>query len=409
MKKYLYIIILLFSFTNLWGSSKYEKIDEESKSVPDSLKTPEEIAKFLTSKLEKEDEKIRALYIWITHNIKYDLDQINSEFQYTSYNEMVEDALKTRKGVCGHYAQLFHYMCESIGIESFVITGYTRQLSSNEISKLDHAWNGVKINDSYFFIDNTWAAGHLSYKGNYVHEFADNYFLILPKKFIKTHVPFDPVWQFLNNPITNVEYEKMDFSKLSKSGDFIFKDSISTIAQMDSITQIKRKIDRILKSGVTNKLIEEEIYADKELIESLKYDKWISNYNAINDKINSANDEINMGISFENIFIGYMNKNFRNPKIEDSEIKSTIDKVNEHFYQGKNQLEKFKQSAYRLEYSGKNKEYLRLTKNHKKTLIDFIVQLEHTILKVEPSIIKDTDYVKRYLKKWKPLRAMVEY
>ncbi|WP_424002491.1 transglutaminase domain-containing protein [Maribacter sp. IgM3_T14_3] len=409
MTKYFYIIILLFSLTNLWSNPKYEKIDKESKSVPDSLKTTEEIAKYLTSELKNDDEKIRALYIWITHNIKYDLDQINSEFQYGSYNEMVDETLKTRKGVCGHYAQLFHYMCKSIGIESFVISGYTRQLDSNKISELDHAWNGVKINDSYFFVDNTWAAGHLSYKGNYVHEFTDNYFLVNAKKFIKTHVPFDPVWQFLNNPISNVDYEKKDFSKLSKRGNFIFKDSISKMVQLDTITQIRKKIDRIIKSGITNVLIEKEIYEDEELIESLTYAKWISNYNSINDKINSANDEINMGISFENIFIGYMNKNFRNPKIEDSEIESTIDKANQHFYQGKNQLKKYKPSVYDLEYSGKNKKFIRLTKNYKETLVDFVIQLERTILKVEPSIIKDTDYSKRYLKKWKPLRDLVAY
>lgn len=409
MAKYIYIIILLFTVPSLWGNPKYEKIDKESKSVPDSLKTTEKIAKYLTIELKNDDEKLRALYIWITHNIKYDLDQINSEFQYGSYDEMVEETLKARKGVCGHYAQLFHYMCKSIGIESFVISGYTRQLGSNKISELDHAWNGIKINDKYFFVDNTWAAGYLGYKGNYVHEFKDNYFLIEPKKFIKTHVPFDPVWQFLTNPISNVEYQKKDFSKLNKSGSFVFKDSISVIAQLDTITQIRKKIDRIIKSGITNVLIEREIYEDEELIESLTYDKWVSNYNAINDNINSANDELNLGINFSNIFIGYMNKNFRNPKIEDSEIKSTIDKMNLHFYQGKNQLKKYKPSVYNLKYSGENEEFIRLTTNYKETLVDFVIQLERIILKVEPTIIKDTDYSKRYLKKWKPLRDLVPY
>ncbi|MEP1983403.1 MAG: hypothetical protein ABJJ07_07050, partial [Maribacter dokdonensis] len=196
---------------------------------------------------------------------------------------------------------------------------------------------------------------------------------------------------------------------LNKSGSFVFKDSISVIAQLDTITQIRKKIDRIIKSGITNVLIEREIYEDEELIESLTYDKWVSNYNAINDNINSANDELNLGINFSNIFIGYMNKNFRNPKIEDSEIKSTIDKMNLHFYQGKNQLKKYKPSVYNLKYSGENEEFIRLTTNYKETLVDFVIQLERIILKVEPTIIKDTDYSKRYLKKWKPLRDLVPY
>ncbi|TVZ15431.1 transglutaminase domain-containing protein [Maribacter sp. MAR_2009_72] len=409
MAKYLYILILLFSFTNVWGNPKYEKIDRDSKSVPDSLKTTDEIAEYLTSKLNSEDEKIRALYIWITHNIKYNLSQINSEFQYSSYDKMVEETIKTRKGVCGHYAQLFHSMCKSIGIESFVIAGYTRQLDSYEISELDHAWNAVKINGNYLFVDNTLAAGFLDYKGNYIHEFSDDYFLIPPKAFIKTHVPFDPIWQFLDNPISNVDFKNKDFSKLSKVGNFAYKDSISTIEKMDILTQIKKKIERIKKSGITHRLIQKEIKEDEELVENLKYNKWISNFNDINKRVNEARDEINMGINFDNTFIGYTNKRFRNPKIEDSQIENTIEKANLHFYQGKNQLKKSKQLLYGLEYSGQNIENLKLTEKHKKGLIDFIIQLEYKILEVEPSIIKDTDYAKRYLKKWKPLRDMVPY
>ena len=66
MEQYLYLLLLLFSYTNVLGNPKYAKIDKESKSVPDSLKTSEKIAEFLTSKLQNEDEKAKS-FIHMDH------------------------------------------------------------------------------------------------------------------------------------------------------------------------------------------------------------------------------------------------------------------------------------------------------------------------------------------------------
>ncbi|KAB7530791.1 hypothetical protein F8C76_04645 [Flagellimonas olearia] len=409
MTKYLYILLFIFSHTYVLGNPNYEKIDKESKNVPDSLTSSHQITDFLTSKWKGEDEKVRALHIWITHNIHYDVSQINGVFNYGSYDEMVEETVKTRKGICGHYARLFHHMCESIGIESFIISGYTREWDSKEISQLDHAWNAVKINNQYLFIDNTFAAGYLDHNDDYVHEFSDDYFLIPPKDLIKTHVPFDPLWQFLDNPINNMDFKNRDFSKLNISGDFDYRDSIATMTKLDSIIRIKKKVARIKRSGITNRLIQEYINEREEQIENLTYGRWVAIFNGISNMTNDAKDEINLGISFNNIFFGYMNKGFRNPKIDDQQIKSTIEKVNLHFYQGKNQLKKSKDLLNGLEYSGKNVEHLKSSVNHKQELIDFIAEMEYKLLEIELSIVKNTDYANRYLKKWKPLRPWVPY
>ncbi|MEY8778848.1 transglutaminase domain-containing protein [Allomuricauda sp. XS_ASV26] len=409
MTKYLYLLLLLFSHTNVLGNPKYAKIDEQSKSVPDSLKTPVEIAEFLTSKLKNEDEKVRALYIWITHNIQYDVSQINGDFHYNSYDQMVRETINTRKGICGHYAQLFHHMCKIIGIESYVISGYTRQLDFDEISELNHAWNAVRINNQYLFIDNTFAAGYVDDRGDYVNEFSDDYFLISPKELIKTHVPFDPVWQFLDNPVNNVDFKNKDFSKLNIVGDFDYKDTISSMIGLDTIVRVRKRIDRIKKSGITNILIREYLTESEQQIENHRYGNWISSYNNIKKMVNNAKDQINMGINFDHIFIGYMNKRFRNPKIDDEQIKRTIEKANLHFYQGKNELKKSKKLLNELEYSGENLENSKSAKKYKQELIDFIIELERHLLEVEPSIVRNTDYANRYLKKWKLLRPWVPY
>jgi hypothetical protein len=300
-------------------------------------------------------------------------------------------------------------MCKAIGIESYVISGYTTDKVSNKIPELGHAWNAVKIKGEYLLIDNTWAAGYLIQKGNYVHEFRDEYFLIPPKEFIKTHVPFDPIWQFLNNPISNINLENKDFSSLHETGNFNYKDSIATIKDLDAITQIDKIIKRIKHSGITNKLIKSYVNASLEHLEIFKFNKWGTNYNNIYNIVDSAQGDINKGIFFNNTFIEYFNKRFRKPKISDNQIKNAIDKANLHFYHGKKILKKSKQLFNELQYSGKSNKNLKLIENHKQELIGFITELEVKILEIEPSMKRNTIYSKKYLKKWKPLRIFVPY
>src|SRR5690606_19487068 len=102
------------------------------------------IAKFLTQQLNTKEEKARAIYIWISQNIRYDLGNLNSTFRYRSVEEVIDDVMETRKGVCLHYAALFQAMCKTVGLESFQINGYTRD-GSGKIAELSHSWNALQL------------------------------------------------------------------------------------------------------------------------------------------------------------------------------------------------------------------------------------------------------------------------
>ena len=45
----------------------------------------------------------------------------------------------------------------------------------------------------------------------------DDYFMMKPEKAIKSHMPFDPLWQFLNYPITSTEFYEDEFENLWNS------------------------------------------------------------------------------------------------------------------------------------------------------------------------------------------------
>lgn len=100
-------------------------------------------------------EKIKSISDWIHTNINYDrvLASCNS-----CSREWVDDpsfVFNNRKGVCSGYSNLFKYMCDSIGIKTFVVRGITAKYP-----EFPHAWNMSLTKNGYVFVDATWGLIH---------------------------------------------------------------------------------------------------------------------------------------------------------------------------------------------------------------------------------------------------------
>ncbi len=255
MKRFSLLAFLLFTISTGFCSD-YSKIDMQSVTVPSNIKTAKEIARHLTRHLTSPTDKARAIYFWITHNIRYDVAMLKSDYRYTDPQEFVDHVLAKRKGVCSNYSALFNACCLSVGIESYVIDGYCRQNGKLDFS--GHSWNALKIDNRFYNIDATWDAGHVA-NGKFTPQFRDANFLISPAVFIKTHIPFDPVWQFSTNPVSFKDFDSGDFENREKSGYLDFPDSIKTIASLTLLENLKRRKQRIIHCGVSNKLITETI------------------------------------------------------------------------------------------------------------------------------------------------------
>jgi len=310
MRNILFILSLLFSAT-LFCKTDFHDVDKKSKVVPDSLQNYEDIARFLTNKLHSDKEKARAVYIWIAHNIHYDLILADSLFRYESTNSLLTEVIEKRRGICQHYAELFNAMCEVAGVKSFVITGYTRQ-ASGVVSNIGHAWNAVQVDSSFYLVDATWASGYK--RGNrYYNEFRDDYFFIEPKEFIKTHMPFDVIWQFLDYPITFKQFNERDFSKLSVHGTFDYVALIQKYNQLDKLSQLESTNNRIINLEGRNDLIYNQISENYFQMECIRY-------NLVVDTLNSA-------VNSYNTYLMCKQTNFRRPKLEDADLKKLISDI----------------------------------------------------------------------------------
>ena len=372
MKNIILIAGLFFLTLPGFGQQSFQEIDERSKTVPDSLTSYVGIAQFLTEGLATDTEKARALYIWIAHNIRYDLSQVYSGRRYSSEQEVLAEVLSNRKGVCQHYAELFLAMAREAGLNSYLVSGYARDATDN-IGDLGHAWNAVKIGQEFFLIDATWAAGYELNK-RYVHEFRDHYFLKSPREWIFSHIPFDPVWQFLDNPLDHGDYISRDFTKLDIPGSFAFGDSLELHERLDKLSQLVNTNNRILASEVPNlKLIQNHLQENTMQINTLKY--------------NLAIDTLNYGIDHYNRYIFHKNRQFRNPTVDDSLVKEMLARAEGGFYTANEILSKLVCSRDELN--------------------SMITDARSEMPELLEALEQEKAFVEKYLKRWKPLRIFM--
>jgi len=371
MKRIILIFILIFT-TGIMMGVDYSKIDKRAESVPQNLKTAKEITRYLTKGLISPTDKVRAIYYWMAHAIRYDIAKMNSNETYTDPQQLVDEVLKTRKGVCANYSALFHACCQSVGIQSYIIEGYTRQ--NDKIVPIAHAWNAVYIDGRFYNIDATWAAGFVRGK-KYFQQFRDNYFMILPSDFIKTHMPFDPVWQFSSNPVTHKSFESNDFDALKKQSNFNFVDSINTMSGLSTAENSKREIRRITKAGITNKMIRDKVIQNQQSITTEVY--------------NSSATNFNKGVVKFNQYIQYKNTQFNKLTIKDDKILELLSTSRQLFESAEESLSNLNSDDTDLRNS--------------------IHSMEISIKRMTKSLDEEDDFMSKYIRTSKPLRLILFY
>ena len=108
-------------------------------------------------------EKLKAIYDYMTSNIKYDYENLNDDsykLKHTAYAALID-----KTAVCQGYAVLFYRLALECGVDARVITGK----SNNE----NHGWNIVKLDGKYYYVDATWDAGNSDY--NYFLKGSDDF------------------------------------------------------------------------------------------------------------------------------------------------------------------------------------------------------------------------------------------
>ncbi|MEL6534941.1 MAG: transglutaminase domain-containing protein [Bacteroidota bacterium] len=207
----------------LWGSASAQTSPQYARadSVAESLYgAPMEdlygLATQLTEGLPTEEEKFRAIYTWIVQNIKNDSQlynrTMNARKRYAEtparlatwtrrMQPKIWDRLLTKKKtLCSGYAYLLSHLAEQAGITAIPVAGYMRNSRANVGGEgfLNHHWNAVKLDGTWYLCDPTWSSGLYRLWGKKGWE--DPYFLLDPALFVLTHYPVDTTWLLLESP-----------------------------------------------------------------------------------------------------------------------------------------------------------------------------------------------------------------
>ena len=119
-------------------------------------------------------DKIKAIFDYIVTNVSYDSSN-SSRLVYTAYGALIEG-----KAACQGYSLLLYKMAEAAGLDAQYLHGMGLSNGEQEL----HAWNGVRVNGNYYFLDSTWDSIALhSGKSGY------DYFLKGSDAFERDHTP----------------------------------------------------------------------------------------------------------------------------------------------------------------------------------------------------------------------------
>lgn len=247
-----------------------EKVIKASDQEWDCIKS---LVHHLIADTPNELFRVRALFRWITNNMKYNWNFMGKNY---SPNEL----FRLKQGICKDYCILFGEMCHLAGIRVKLIQGFAKGfdhkpgycfkpgrmaierkspensknperentgkenperentgkessrirgketrdvevISSSEDRDLTHTWNAVYIFGSWRLIDTTWGTGYTDHSGQFQLKLNEHFFLTDPEVLIWSHFPFDPNeanyhrWQLLDKPLTLQQFN--DLPKVTPS------------------------------------------------------------------------------------------------------------------------------------------------------------------------------------------------
>ncbi len=196
------------------------------------------VAQFVDSITPSMDtyEKVKAAYECIILNTTYNL--------YAVDNQNANSVFVYRESVCQGYAEAFQYLLYELGISCMVVTGTA--------DGGPHAFNLVRIDGQYYYVDTTWGEGQVVISGSTqtTEELNYDYLNITTDEIAITHTFDSPV------PLPNCT--SLDANYYVREGYYL--------TSLDATT-IKSMFDRAYANGVKKMTIK---CATTDLYQELK-------------------------------------------------------------------------------------------------------------------------------------------
>jgi len=392
MRSVYLLFIAIISFITVTQAQPKERVSTErpvppAMAIPDeNLRTPADLSRYLSAHTSGKREFVRQLYSWMTQNIGYDIVNMYNPDYYKDTLDAAQKTLTNRVGVCQGYANLYYLVCKEAGIPVHLIGGYTK--TNGRIDNASHAWVAVKPDSVWLMSDPTWGAGVVN-NNKFVRKPVDTYFLVAPAVFIKTHMPFDPLWQLLEHPYRNEEFRDNNWTVAAARPVFNYNDSLSVYDNAkDDLLKYQMVINRIESYGITNQMISHELMYYKNLVRFIAENRKVNAQNRMIDDFNRSSNQYNRAVNLFNEYIQFKNNQFK-PGKPDEEIREMMNAI----------VKKLGDSRKGLSALDRNEVVIR----------NNVKELEESVSVLEKRVNEEQAFVDKYIKTGKLFRKSLFY
>ena len=329
--------------------------------------TTADLASYIILHTSSEKEKALVIYQWVTSNIRYSTDSANALNMGGNEEAKVSVAFRRKKGVCENFAAIFNDIALRCGLTSFTVKGYTKQ--SGSLDKTGHTWCAARIEKRWQLFDPTWDEGR---------DDQYRYFMISPQQFIETHMPYDPLWQLLDYPISNSQFVHSLY-KNNHGEVFNYNDSLEAYLRMDSLTRYKSIAARMQKDNFNNVLLKNHYGLVKMEIEMIHQEEDVDHYS-------SAVSDLNAASSILNNFIVYRNNKFM-PLVTDIKLANLLSGIELKLHNAIMTLDKIDRSEAKFAIgTWKVREQISKLELRASEQQDFLEKYINTELSLRPSL-----------------------
>ena len=171
-----------------------------------------------------EYETVKWFFEWLCRNVSY---------EHTERDQIIPSVFIDRKTVCTGYARAFQYLCNRVDIPCAIVFG---RADNRKTPPEDHAWNMVRLNGQYYWVDVTWAdpIGTENTPDAYVGYF---YLCTTDEFLFRTHT-LEPFQGYYLQTATSTRYPKCEDESLLYSRQFgLFFDKYDRSAVANGIIE----------------------------------------------------------------------------------------------------------------------------------------------------------------------------
>lgn len=293
-------------------------------AIPEEATTsPTMIAKWLKAHTGNTVALQQALFNWMATHITYDVENMNQVSSYRDSAAAMLKTLRTRKGLCTDYAVLYAQVCREAGVPAIVVTGYGLQ---NGIPTGSHDWVVVKNGNQWLITDPAWGAGVVE-NGRFTRGINWTWFRAAPQVAVKTHMPYDPMWQMLPFPLRHDEQGSQAFAAAAKRPVFAYNDTLSAWFRQSRLQRLEYAAARIRRfGGAANPFIMTELDWMDQSIRVLAANQEIEARNQRVDEINGLNQDYRIIAELYNAYVDFKNRRFT-PEVKDDVLRKMIGEI----------------------------------------------------------------------------------